>query len=98
VYFQVTMAEVSVTRVASDGARQILPAPNQCRRLRSATLPTPVFLERLEQCIRTYMRESPLLGQAEPGTRFEWVIRYAHNSTRLDQRRVVVVAADGPER
>ena len=98
VYFQVTMAEVSVIRVASDGARQMLPTPKQCRRLRSATLPPPVFLERLEHCIRTYMHESPLLRQAESGTRFEWVIRYAYNSMRLDQQRVIVFAADGSKR
>ncbi len=98
VYFRVTVAEVSVVRVASDGTRQTLPTPEQCSRLWSATLPSPVFLERLEHCIRMYMHESLLLRQAESGTRFEWVIRYAYNSTRLDQQRVIVFAADGSKR
>jgi hypothetical protein len=98
VYFRVTVAEVSVVRVASDGTHQVLPTPEQCRRLWWATQPPAVFLERLEHCIRTYMHESPLLFHTEPGARVEWVIRCAFNSTRLDQQRVIVFTADGSER
>ena len=98
VYFRVTVAEVSVVRVASDGTRQVLPTPEQCRRLWAATQPPVAFLERLELCIRTYMRDSSLLRQAEPGSRFEWIIRYAFNSPRLDHQQVIVFKADGSER
>ncbi len=94
VYFQVTVMEVSVIRFAPNGVKEVLPTPRQFQRIPIPVKPPPVVLEMLERRIRRYMHSSSLLTKAEPGTRFEWQIRYAFNSTRLDSQRVLVFETD----
>ena len=94
VYFQVTVVEVSVIRVAPNGGQERLPTPKQFRRMPIAVQPPPVVLDVLERRIRTYMDSSSLLSKAEPGTRFKWLIRYAFNSIHLDSQRVLLFKTD----
>jgi hypothetical protein len=95
VYFQITVLEVSVTRFAPSGVKEVLPTPRQFQRMPIAVNPPQVVLEMLERRIREYMYSSSLLSKAEPGTRFEWQIHYALNSVRLDKHRVLVFKSDG---
>jgi hypothetical protein len=94
VYFQITVVEVSVTRFTPNGVKDVLPTPMQFRRMPIALSPPSNVLDLLDRRIRSYMHSSSLLSKAEPGTRFEWQIRYAFNSTRLDRRRVLVFKTD----
>lgn len=96
VYFQVTVVEVSVIRLAPDGGQERSPTPKQFRRMPIAVLPPPVVLDVLERRIRAYMDSSSLLSEAEPGTRFKWLIRYAFNSIHLDSQRVLLFKTDEP--
>ena len=98
VYFRVTVVEVSLIRIAPNGIRQVLPTPKQFRRMWSATEPTRVALDLLERNINEYMYKSSLLSHAEPGTRFDWLIRYAFNSTLLDKQLVLVFETDESHR
>jgi hypothetical protein len=98
VYHQVTVWEVSLTRVAPNGERQVLATPEQLRRSSAATEAPAVALASLERGIRNYMRSGQAPQHADPESRFEWRIRYAHNGTDLRQQRSLVFAADGSER
>jgi hypothetical protein len=98
VYHQITVWEVSLTRVAPDGARQELPVPTRLRRLFAAGNVPSLALASLEGDIRRYMQSGQATEQAADDDRFEWRIRYAFNSTALDQQRLLVFEADGTER
>jgi len=89
VYYQVTVFEVSLERVSATGTRESVPLPDEFRRA-DAAAPPAVLLNRLERQIDAYMAEDPPALGAEPGARFEWTIRYSHNSGALDQQRVIV--------
>jgi hypothetical protein len=98
VYHQITVWEVSLTRVAPDEERQSLAVPEHIRRSFAATLDPAGALASLERDIRQYMASGQAARQAAAGDRFEWRVRYGHNSVELDQQRLLVFAADGTER
>lgn len=91
VYHEVTVVAVRAVYVAPDGHRHALPTPARFHRPGLAA--PQAMVRRLEREIRAYSRRLAPPAGAGPGGRFEWTIRYAHNSTELDGRRVVVVGA-----
>jgi hypothetical protein len=98
VYHQITVWEVSLTRVAPDGTRHDLASPEHLRRSSAAGNVPSQALASLEHGIRLYMQGGPATQHADAGDRFEWRIRYSYNSTVLDQQRLLVFEADGSER
>jgi hypothetical protein len=101
VYSRVTVAEVTLTRIDPDGTRQALPVPAEVwgdgRRRIAARQRPAAMLQSQEALIRRFMATDPRPAASPPGTRFEWRIRYAENSTRLDRAVVIVVPAHGVE-
>jgi len=85
VYYQVTVAEVSVERVTPDGRRIALETPSQFERPGFGYWRGDVLMSRLEPRIREYMQRSAWAGDAQPGTRFVWTVRWSDDSTKLDQ-------------
>jgi hypothetical protein len=98
VYHQITVWELSLTAVAPDGARQALPTPDHLRQSFQATFDPEGALASLERDIRLYMQRQQATEQLGPDARFEWLIRYSHNSAALDQQRRLVFGADGAQR
>jgi len=84
VYYQVIVAEVTVEEIAPGGGRRALPTPSEFDHPGNGYWPGESLLPRLSPKIQAYMNGSEWAQRAEPGTRFEWTIRWANNSTRLD--------------
>ena len=84
VYYQVTVVEVSVERVTSDGQRATLTTPPEFDRPGNGDWRGNILLARLEPRIRSYMEQSDWGRDAPPGTRFEWTVRWSDNSSKLD--------------
>jgi hypothetical protein len=97
VYHQVTVWEVSLTRMTPNEAPRPLAVPEQIRRSFSATLPPAQAIASLERDIRAYMRSGQVAQSGDAPSRFEWHIRYSFNTTNLDQERWLVFEADGSE-
>lgn len=85
VYYRVTVVEVEVERVLPDGRREALATPRDFAQVGNGYWPGDAIAERLSPRIDQYMKSSTWASEAPAGTRFEWTIRWAENSTRLDQ-------------
>jgi hypothetical protein len=96
VYYRVTVMDLSVVRIESDGRRSPVPTPssiwNPAARVRAARRPPSTTVRALDLRIQQLMRGDPAIAAAPPGTLFEWTIRYSENSTRLDRRMVYLYA------
>jgi hypothetical protein len=94
-FYSVTVVEVEVAYIASDETRIAMPTPERFQMVPyAAALPTGTTLQVLEKQITGFMRETPLEPPIDKPGRFDWVIRYARNSTVLDQERVLTFAAE----
>jgi hypothetical protein len=93
VYFRIMVMEVEATRINPDGSRLPLLIPPKFHRALGvwATESPEVVLEYMAQHIRAYTRRTAVALRTEPGTRFEWVIRYSQHTTQVDQQRVLIV-------
>ena len=90
VYFQVTMVEVSVVRIAPDGSRVELATPTAFKHVGDGYWRGDVLIERLKPQIDSYMKTSQWTQGAAPGTRFEWTVRWSDDSLKLDHSDRVV--------
>jgi hypothetical protein len=90
VYYQVTVWDLTLSRLTPDGTRQVLPTPGQLRRSFLATEAPESAIAGLERAIGAHMRSRELRASDHPGARYEWRIRYSHNNLSLDQQRVLV--------
>jgi len=99
VYYRVTVAEVTLTRIDPDGTRHRLAVPDEVwnarRRVVAGRQRPAAMLRSQEALIRRFMATDARLASSPPGTRFEWRIRYAENSTRLDRDALIVVSPSG---
>ncbi|HTL28004.1 MAG TPA: hypothetical protein VL282_02235, partial [Tepidisphaeraceae bacterium] len=75
VYFQVTMVDVSVMRIAPDGSQLELATPTPFKHVGDGYWRGDVLMERLRPQIDSYMRTSQWMRDAAAGTRFEWTVR-----------------------
>jgi len=98
VYYQVSVFQVHVTQISQDGSRKVLPTPKYFQRIGSSAHRPDVVLEKAKYQIRKYMRESAPFEDVAPGSSLEWDIRYAFNSTKLDQKFVMSFGPDGLEK
>jgi hypothetical protein len=90
VYHSVTLAEVTLVRVAADGRRETLPTPDAIAGLGGISPPRNI-LRRARAQIRAHVRSRGLGADDPPGTRYEWVVRYGGAATSLHNRRTIVV-------
>jgi hypothetical protein len=97
VYYQVTVWDVTLTRVASDGRREALPTPERFRRSFLATEAPESAIAGLERAIGSYVRSGELSPSGPQGARYEWLIRYSHNNVSLDQQRLFVFDVDASD-
>ena len=84
VYFQVTMIDVSLERVAPDGKRTAIATPDQFEHLGDGYWPGDTVVAQVTPKIEAYMQKSGLDSDAPTGTSFDWTIRWSENSTKLD--------------
>jgi hypothetical protein len=93
VYHRVTVMDLSVVRIESDGRRSPEPAPsaiwNAGARVSAAHRPPGKTIDALKRQIDGVMRDDPLRAALAPGGRIEWIIRYSENNTRLDHTVVL---------
>src|SRR4051812_1488403 len=76
VYYQVTVVEVAVDRVTPDGHRAALTAPPDLAKPGDGEWRGKILMARLEPRIREYMKGSEWTRDVQPGTRFEWTVRW----------------------
>jgi hypothetical protein len=89
VYYNVTVVDVTVQRIGPDGRREQLNTPEQFAHFERGYTRGDRVPETVERAIDRYM--AGLGAEAEAaGTRYEWTVRYSHNSTKLDRQHLVV--------
>ena len=94
VYYAVTVVDVTVARILPNGRLETLPTPLVFARPGEGYWRPEKVVDLVKPQIENYMRSSTWSSEAV-GTRFEWTIRWARNSTRLDrQYRYVWKAGD----
>ncbi len=89
VYYQFTVAEVSLVRINPDGQRINIPTPNFIQSLGLVTQQPSIMWNLTENFINNYMKEYLGNFAVENGTQFDWIIRYGKNSFDLDQQRII---------
>ncbi len=86
VYYEVTVVDVTVARILPNGREETLPTPRVFARPGSGFWRPEKVVDLVKPEIENYMRSSAWSSEAAAGTRFVWTIRWARNSTRLDQQ------------
>jgi len=94
VYYAVTVVDVAVTRILPNGREETLPTPRVFARPGGGFWKPEKVIDLVKPQIENYMRSSAWSSEAAAGTRFEWTIRWARNSTRLDQQYRYIWKAD----
>ena len=84
VYFRVTVAEVSATRIDADGSRHEIDLPANFARTLAATYGPEVFMNELASRMELFAQREA------PASRIEWTVHYSYDSSRLDRLRVFV--------
>jgi len=84
VYYSITVVDVTVARILPNGRLETLPTPRVFARPGGGFWSPERVVDLVRPQIDSYMRSSAWSAEA-PGTRFEWTIRWARNSTRLSQ-------------
>jgi hypothetical protein len=86
VYYAVTVVDVTVTRILANGREETLPTPGVFARPGGGFWRPEEVVDLVKPQIENYMRSSAWSSEAAAGTRFEWTIRWARNSTHLDDQ------------
>ena len=94
VYYQFTVAEVSLVRINPDGDRTIIPTPNFIHSYGLVTQQPRIVWNLTEKFINTHMKEYLEKFAVENGTQFDWIIRYSNNSFDLDKERIITFKTD----
>ena len=94
VYYQFTVAEVSLIRINPDGDRTIIPTPNFIHSLGLVSEQPSIVWNLTEKIINTHMKEYLENFAVENGTQFDWIIRYGNNSFDLNQERIITFKVD----
>ena len=89
VYYRVTVAEVQLVRVNPDGEVIWVPTDNIVRLFALASRPPKVIWDSLDYITELYVRNYLKFYKVEPGTQFKWTITYSHNSTVLEDKRII---------
>jgi hypothetical protein len=84
VYYQVTMVDVTVQRIAADGTRGDRPTPVEFKHVGDGYWSPETVVSQLRPKIEAYMSASPPAMNVTPGTQFDWTIRWSENSLALD--------------
>jgi hypothetical protein len=84
VYYQVTMVEVTVQRIAADGTRGDLSTPAEFQHVGDGYWSPETVVSQLRPKIEAYMNASPSAMGVTPGTQFDWTIRWSESSQALD--------------
>ncbi len=90
VYFSVTMVDVSLERVMSDGTREALATPVEFKQVGDGYWPGDAVVSKLRPKIDAYMSSSTLATTAPAGTKFDWTIRWSEDSLKLDHTEHVI--------
>jgi hypothetical protein len=90
VYYQVTMVQVRVQRLAPDGTRVDLPTPVEFQHVGDGYWSAETVVPQLRPRIEAYMSGSPRAMDVTPGTQFDWTIRWSENSQALDHAEHVL--------
>ena len=85
VYFRVTVAEVTATRIEADGSRHPIELPKDFARGIVATYSQADYLNELTSRIRHFTNAEA------PTSSIEWKLRYSYDSSRLDRERVLML-------
>ena len=94
VYYAVTVVDVTVARILPNGRLETLPTPLVFARPGEGYWRPEKVVDLVKPQIENYMRSSAWSSEAAAGTRFVWTIRWARNSTRLDQQYRYIWKAD----
>jgi len=89
VYYIVTVTEVKVFYTSPNGIQENLPTPPQFKKDPWAAHSPGSVLENLEIRIGEIMFRYEAYLYKNPGAQIEWVIKYSHNSTKLDRTKVI---------
>ena len=84
VYYRVTVVEIVVEQVTSDGGRLRLPTPQRFAHPGDGDWPGESLVGRVTPRIRDFMARSEWARRAAPGTRFEWTVRWGDDAIHLD--------------
>ena len=94
VYYQFTVAEISLARINPDGDRIIIPTPNFIHSYGLVTQQPSIMWNLVEKTISNSMKEYLENYDVENGTQFDWIIRYSNNSFDLDKKRIITFKVD----
>jgi hypothetical protein len=83
VYYAVTVVDVTVARILPNGRLETLPTPRVLARPGGGYWSPARVVDLVKPQIDSYMRSSAWSAEA-PGTRLVWTVRWARNSTHLD--------------
>lgn len=86
VYFRVTVAEASATRIEADGSRYAVELPSDFARGIIATYSQAEYMNELTWRMRHFT-------EAAAPARIEWKLRYSYDSSRLDRERILMLPA-----
>lgn len=93
VYYSVTVADFNLVYISPECTQQRLSTPTQYKKNFFASESSQLLLESIEQNMRKYIGGSGLFLNylyKTPGARIILTIDYSYNSTKLDQKKVIM--------
>jgi len=92
VYYSIVVTDIKVIHTLPDGSRKHLPSPTVFKKNWLAGKSPDFVLEDLENRIGIYTKSSGWYLfhlYKTPNAKIEWIIKYSHNSTKLDRVKVI---------
>jgi hypothetical protein len=92
VYYSVVVTDIKIIHTLPDGSTKFLPSPPAFKKNRLAVLSPDFLLEDLETRIDIHTKSSGWYLfhlYKTPNAKIEWIIKYSHNSVKLDRTKVI---------